>query len=270
MATPRKRKQLTIDQKCEIIQAVEKKTKSKTEIAKNYGINPSTLTEILKRKDSIITASQSGDFSPKRKRIRLGVHEDVENALYKWFISARDKNVPISGDILMKKADFFAKELGISDFKASSGFIDRFKTRRGIVCKVVCGESAGVSQPTVIDWKNKLPDLISEYEPHNIFNADETGLFFKCEPNKSLHLRGEECHGGKRSKERVSLLLGSNMDGSEKLKPLLIGKFKNPRCFKGIKSFPVTYKFNKRAWMTGEIFIDWLNDLDKKNHQRKA
>ena len=86
MATPRKRKQLTIDQKCEIIQAVEKKTKSKTEIAKNCGINPSTLTEILKRKDLIITVSQSGDFSPIRKQIRLGVHEDVENALCKWFM----------------------------------------------------------------------------------------------------------------------------------------------------------------------------------------
>ena len=68
------------------MQAVEKKSKSKTEILKNYGINPSTLTEILKRKDSIITAGQWGDFSPKRKQIRLGVHQGVENALYKWFM----------------------------------------------------------------------------------------------------------------------------------------------------------------------------------------
>ena len=46
----------------------------------------------------------------------------------------------------------------------------------------------------------------------------------------------------KKSKDRVSLMLAANMDGTEQLKPLLIGKFPNPRCFKNIKSLPVVYK----------------------------
>jgi hypothetical protein len=61
----------------------------------------------------------------------------------------------------------------------------------------------------------------------------------------------------------------ANMDGSEKLRLLVIGKFKNPRCFKGVKSLPVTYKANKRAWMTSEIFITWVRSVDQLMTKRK-
>ena len=90
---------------------------------------------------------------------------------------------------------------------------------------------------------------------------------YKCEPSKSLHLKGDSCHGGKRSKDRITVLFGSNMDGSEKLKPLVIGKFNNPRCFKNIKTLPVIYEANSRSWMTSEIFVRWIKRLDKKFKQ---
>ncbi|XP_044590927.1 tigger transposable element-derived protein 4-like [Cotesia glomerata] len=35
---------------------------------------------------------------------------------------------------------------------------------------------------------------------------------------------------------------------------MVIGKSKNPRCFKNIKKLPVTYKANKSAWMTSQLF----------------
>lgn len=54
------------------------------------------------------------------------------------------------------------------------------------------------------------------------------------------------------------------MDGSEKLKPLVIGKFQNPRCLKNVKSLPVHYYANSRAWMNSEIFKDSVRLLDKK------
>lgn len=69
---------------------------------------------------------------------------------------------------------------------------------------------------------------------------------------------------GKRSKERILVLVGANMDGSEKLKPLVIGKFQNPRCLKNVKSLPVHYYTNSRAWMNSEIFKDSVRLLDKK------
>ena len=117
----------------------------------------------------------------------------------------------------------------------------------------------------VNNWtSNVLPGLLANYSEENIFNADETGLFYHLQPNRTLHFRGEKCTGGKQSKERLSVLVGANMAGTEKLKLLVIGKSAKPRCFKNVKTLPVTYRNNKKAWMTSEIFLDWLKSLDSR------
>lgn len=43
----------------------------------------------------------------------------------------------------------------------------------------------------------------------------------------------------------------------------MIGKSANPFYFRTVKTKPVQYTNNKKAWMTGEIFRNWLIDLDK-------
>lgn len=89
-------------------------------------------------------------------------------------------------------------------------------------------------------------------------NADETVLFYKCDPAKSIHLKGEQCKG------RISVLVRANMDGSENLKCLVIGKFQNPRCLENVKSLRVHYYANSPAWMNSEMFKDWVRLLVKK------
>jgi hypothetical protein len=65
---------------------------------------------------------------------------------------------------------------------------------------------------------------------------------------------GEKCIGGKKSKERITVLVGSNASGTEKLPLMVIGKSKNPRCFKNaILPDEIKYEANKKAWMTGSI-----------------
>ena len=50
----------------------------------------------------------------------------------------------------------------------------------------------------------------------------------------------------------------------EKLPLLIIGKSKSPRCFSGIRSVPLVYKANSKAWMTRDIFTEWLEKLHRK------
>ena len=68
--------------------------------------------------------------------------------------------------------------------------------------------------------------------------------------------------GGKVQKDRISALLCCNLDGSHKLRPLLIGKSKKPRGFpenfKTSKKFPADWAFSSKAWMTSSIFKSWL------------
>ncbi|KMZ74308.1 hypothetical protein ZOSMA_13167G00010, partial [Zostera marina] len=79
-------------------------------------------------------------------------------------------------------------------------------------------------------------------------------------PNKTLAFKGERCAGGKKSKERVTVLIGSNASGTEKLSLFVIGKSAKPRCFKNAK-LPVKYEANKKAWMTVIILRKAWDDV---------
>ena len=140
----------------------------------------------------------------------------------------------------MAKSKEFATRLGDRDFIPNTGWLDRFKERHGIVCRSISGESAVVDTDICDDWlKNKLPNLVKNYKACDIFNAVETGLFYKLMPNKTLQLKCEKCHGGRISKERLTVPATSKMNGSEKIKLLVIRKFQNPRCFKGVIFFQI-------------------------------
>lgn len=79
---------------------------------------------------------------------------------------------------------------------------------------------------------------------------------------------GEEASGTKIGKQRISVLLAASAVG-EKFPPLLIGKSKQPRAFTqhGIaqgqtEKHGFFYYSNSTAWMTTEIFEDWLNKFN--------
>ena len=108
-----------IDTKYEAVMAVERGEKSKSQIAKEFGVPANTLSTWLKNKESILNAFTQ--FDPKRKNTRTGSFNNVETATLKWFKGARDQNIPISGPMLVTKAEEFAQKLDVTGFKASSG-----------------------------------------------------------------------------------------------------------------------------------------------------
>ena len=64
-------------------------------------------------------------------------------------------------------------------------------------------------------------------------------------------------------KERITVLLACYA-AEEKLKPLVIWNAENPCCFHGVSktSLPITYRANKKAWMTSALFKEWLERLN--------
>lgn len=93
---------------------------------------------------------------------------------------------------------------------------------------------------------------------------DETGLFYRMQPDRVLATK--QLEGKKKDKERMTVALCTNGDGSDMLPPLVIGKYENPRCFKNVcrRNLGCSYRWSKKAWMNFFIFKEWLLWLDKR------
>ncbi|XP_071043141.1 tigger transposable element-derived protein 4-like [Parasteatoda tepidariorum] len=84
-----------------------------------------------------------------------------------------------------------------------------------------------------------------------------------------MTFKDENCSEGKMSKEHLTVLVGRNAPGTEKLPLLVIGKYRNPRCFKNVKTYPLDYKSNKKSWMTLVLLEDYVRKLDRKFFAKK-
>lgn len=214
-----------------------------------------------------------GNTNTNMKRKRCGKESAVEEALLKWFQDKRKCHVPISGLVLEEKANEIAKILNIDDFKATSGWLSRWKSRNQICFKKSHGESADASIENANSWKaDVLPTVLKNYELSCIYNCDETALYYRATPDGSLCFKKEKLIGGKICKDRLTILCCSNADGSHKLPLYVIGKSKKPRCLRHVKSLPTTYRANNNAWMTSALFKEWLLDFNKtmRLRNRKA
>lgn len=214
MSSPKKKyKSLSIAAKMQILQEVEENAAvkgSKLLIAKKYGISPSTLSTFIKNKDQI-AENFVGTTSPSAKWARKPGIPEVDEAVSIWFSDARSHSIKFDGLMIRTKAEEFAKMLGKTDFKASDGWLANWKKRNNVSYKNEHGESGSVNFENAAQWMLSLDPILKEYDQRNIFNADETGLFFKCEPKSTFAYKDDPCFGGKRSKERISVLVGANM-----------------------------------------------------------
>lgn len=257
-----RRKSITVKEKVEIIKSIQSGI-GKAEIARQKNLAKTTVSTIWSNREKIKKANDSK--SHKIKKIRNPVRHDVDQALLRWFEVRRSENVSISGPVLKAKAEDLSRGLQGGEFSCSTGWLERFKVRHNIKVGKISGEAADVNKQSVLNWlEDKWPNIAENYSCEDIFNGDETGLFYKMTPDRTLKFKGENCVGGKQSKLRYTVWVCANMTGSEKCKLLIIGKYERPRCMANVKNLPVIYKSNKRAWMTSAIFENYLKDWDGK------
>lgn len=138
--------------------------------------------------------------------------------------------------------------------------MERFKKRHGIRQLTIRGEiqsndseAANVFQKEILD-KIEREKLLLE----NIYNADESGIYWKVFPNTTLASREEESAPGRKNhKDRITALFCCNATGTNKIKLCIIGKSAKPRAIKNIKNIPVIYKSQRNGWMSRELFTEW-------------
>ena len=156
----------------------------------------------------------------------------------------------------MEKARDFASHLGITEGEItfSKGWLRQFKERHNVKRIRMHGESGSVDEQAIEETIADLRHLLNRYAWNDIYNMDETGLFFRMEPDTTLATR--QLAGKKKNKERLSVALCCNGDGLHKMKALVIGRAAKPRCFKNINlaNLGVMYQYNKKAWIMAILF----------------
>jgi len=242
-------------------------------LAQKYKVAKSTISGIMKRKETIIEKS-TWKVSSKQRRVRKAKFEQLEERVYEDFIKLKESPFKVvTNTWITERALQISAELGLVRFMASNRWLQRFKERYNLSAQQSSGESAKVNMDSVQNWLEKNKDVLLKYKPNDIFNCDESGLFFKMLPNKTVHFKGEKCHGGTQSKQRLTVHFTTNMSGTEKLPPLIIGKTRRPRNFpklqKGKCHFSLSqlgcyYRHNRKAWMDSSLFEEYLKLLQAK------
>jgi len=241
---------------------------SQAKVCRDIGIPESTLRGWLKDEDKLrdFVADLDKDEGLQRKRIRLAADPGLDKVTFNWFAQhSTDKS--ISGTVLCAQAQKFHDKMRGPDapeFVASTGWLKNFKKRHGVG---KCKKNGEVKSADTGAFEKFIPEfhdfIRGEYCDQQIYNTDETALYYRIMPERGLALKRDKNanRGHKIIKDRVTLLLTCNRAGDHKLKPLLIGKFKNPRCFHHLNrdKLPVIYDNSKNAWMTGAIFKEWFH-----------
>ena len=176
--------------------------------------------------------------------MKLKVTHDgqLDEALYAWFIQQRTAGTLISGSLLQEKAKHFHSQLHVENangetFKSSTRFFEKFKNCHSIRNLSIQGEKLSAAVETVEPFLQKLRKVIKDkgLTPEQIYNADETRLLWKCLPDRILVACHEKtAQGFKKSKDRLTVFGCTKAIGTHKLKPVVIGKFAKPQCFKNI------------------------------------
>ena len=197
---------LSLNKKIEVIKMYNKEKLSTRSIAEKSSIQghrcgKRQILNIIKRKQEWIEEYESNVPLNQKQKVRKTANDELNAVLCEWFKDTTTWLLPMIGPLVQEKARQIAAQLQLEDFKAS---MEAFRRGHNIIFGKMNRESGGVETSVVDDWKQKLSELCDSYALRDIYNMDETRLFFKVSIDSTLHFKETDCSGGKRSKEYLT------------------------------------------------------------------
>jgi len=171
----------------------------------------------------------------------------IDRTVYEWLLEVRKNNGIVSGLQLQAAADSVHHILtdDIYDFDEiphgrtisfTTSWRSRMTQEYGVAYCSLKGEAGSVDMDAIAERMDEIRKICSNFEPDDIYNCDETGLYLK-ELSAHSYTTEELMSGTKaeRGASRVSILFCVNATGSslaraatvEALRPLVIGKCSN-------------------------------------------
>ena len=141
--------------------------------------------------------------------------------MFEWQQRMQKKRAVITGELLKQQAAKFwntlPQYLEKEQPRFSNGWLQGFQRRFNIKEYVNHREAASVEidKPDAIIQIEKVRLLVTEYDPDDVLNMDETGLFWKLTPDRTLATQARS--RGKKSKDQISLVFTISASGKKEL-----------------------------------------------------
>ncbi|KAK0065148.1 tigger transposable element-derived protein 4 [Biomphalaria pfeifferi] len=172
------RKDLTLAEKIGFLDKIKQLPSHTTQrqLVEITGLPKTTVARLMKQENQLREnwARCQGRLGTSQKRKREGKDPDVEEALAGWFAMVTGQGLRVSGPLLKCKAEEIARNLGHDSFKATEGWLSRWKTRHEIKLRKAHGEKADCASEG--DWKStKLPEFLEEFSAKDEEEDQESG-----------------------------------------------------------------------------------------------
>ncbi|XP_069847648.1 tigger transposable element derived 5-like [Dipodomys merriami] len=274
------RKAYSIKDKLQAIERV-KGGERQASVCRDFGVPGGTLRGWLKDEPKLrwFLEQLGGEVGTQRKKMRLANEEEIDRAVYAWFLALRRHGVPLSGPAIQAQAEAFARQIHgpACTFKASHGWFWRWQKRHGISSQRLYGEAeppaAGPApRPPVKEEPARPPGAPppparapaapppseAGYGDEQIYNANVTGLYWRLLPEQAAPPPGG-C-GRRWPGDRVTVLLAANLTGSHKLKPLIVGHMPDPPSLRRHSQdrLPASYRYSPGAWLSRPLLRGWF------------
>nr|XP_015922101.2 uncharacterized protein LOC107450690 isoform X9 [Parasteatoda tepidariorum] len=134
MASTRKR--LTLKEKVDVLNVAENEKLSLRALGQRFRISKNQVSNVLKDREEItkLWITNSNKYS-KNVKFRKNGSCEMDRLVHDWLCSMKARNISVNGASLREKAKTVSECLGLQDFKASNGWLAKFKQRHNITKK---------------------------------------------------------------------------------------------------------------------------------------
>ncbi|EDW71327.1 tigger transposable element-derived protein 3 [Drosophila virilis] len=128
-----RKKVLSLKEKMEVISAYDQTNSSVRALAKRFNIGKTQAALIVRDRETIRSRWLSGENINTKRSFLNTDGKKLDSMCYDWFCKLSSAhNTPISGSAIQEKAKELATSLGIDDFAASNGWLQRWRKRHNI------------------------------------------------------------------------------------------------------------------------------------------
>lgn len=253
----RKRVVLSIKDKCDILNKLDQ-GESMSKLSREYNVGKSTMSDIKKQRASILSFLTDMDpsGSSDRKTMKQSENVVVDKAVYRWYCEMKSQGIPVSGPDICAKALYFNKKLnGGPNFKASPGWLMRFKSRHGIQKSTNSSETNEHISTTFI---NKFKEILlkGNFNEENVYNADHIDFLWNSRASEA-NIESSE----KENKDYVRALMCVNASGNHRMPVFLTADSKEPAYSTENKSATAVYVDPNSISADFTFLLKWFEEI---------